>query len=268
MLVLILLLIVGASAAAIAYFVAAGKKRKEKKAELVETVILPVLNEVFDSPSYDAGGHISGDVVRASRMVRGWSRISGSDYICGWHDGLKVQMSDLLLTHTETRTRTNSKGETETYTVTVTDFSGQWVICDFDKQVAAQLTLRAGGFPLSGFLQTLVDGGASVEMDSTVFNDSYRVLTDNPHDAFYILTPPVMERILAANQWAKGCLSLEYQPWGELHLAIGTHRNFFEPLNIWRDMDYAQEYDKTLAELHFIIGLIDQLRLEPSYRSM
>jgi hypothetical protein len=264
--ILTMLLFAGGLIAVFGYFIFAGQKRKERKAELVETVLLPALSEVFDNPYYNENEHISADVVRGSKMVGGWSRISGGDYICGWHNGLMVQMSDLLLSHTEThtRTRTNSEGRTETYTETVTviDFSGQWVICKFDKRVSAQLTLRAAGLPRSGFLRTLFRRASSVEMDNTVFNDMYTVLTDNPHDAFYVLTPHMMERVMAANQRAGGRLSLEYQPWGELHLAIGTGKNFFEPQNIRKSMDYTQEHSKVMNELRFIVDLVNQLRLE------
>jgi hypothetical protein len=269
--VFFMILVIGGMVALVVYFVLAGQKRKEKKEELINAVILPALSEVFENPHYDASGHISRDVVKASGMVGGWSHISGGDYISGLHDGLRVRMSDVVLTHTETRTRTrtNSEGKTETYTetVTVTDFSGQWVVCDFDKRVAAPLTLRAGGLPSSGFLRALAGGSSSVEMDSTEFNSMYTVLTDNPHDAFYILTPHMMERVMEANRRANGRLSLAYLPWGELHLAIGTGKNFFEPQSIWHEMDYAQEYNDVMGELGFILGLIDQLRLdEPANR--
>jgi hypothetical protein len=202
-------------------------------------------------------------------MVSGWSHITGSDYISGQHNGLRLHMSDVTLTHTETRTRTNSKGEQETYTETVTDFCGQWVICDFNKAVAAPLTLRAGGRPSSGFFRALTGSSSSVEMDNAVFNDEYTVLTDNPHDAFYILTPPMMERIMATNEWADGRLSLEFLPQGEVHLAINSGHDFFEPRSIWREMDYERERNEVLQEMYSIISLIDQLRLvDTSNRSV
>jgi hypothetical protein len=263
----IMLFFIGALVAVGVYISVSRRKRAEKKAELVGAVLLPALSQVFADLRYSEAGHISRDVIKASKMVSGWSYIRGSDHISGLHNGLRIQMSDLTLTHTETRTRTNSKGQQETYTVTVTDFCGQWIICDFNKTVAVPLTLRAGGRPRSGFFRALMGSSSNVEMDNTVFNDSYTVLTDNPHDAFYILTPPVMERIMATNQWAGGCLSLEFLPWGEVHLAINSGHDFFEPQSIWREMDYERERNDVLQEIYTIIGLIDQLRLVDSSNS-
>jgi hypothetical protein len=266
-LIMMTFLIFGAGIAAVVYVIPAHRKRQEKKAELRDAVLIPALNQVFDELYYSEDSFISDEVVRASRMVSGWEHIDGNDYISGWYDGFHIHMSDVTLTHAETRTRTDSKGNTETDTVTVTDFRGQWVIVNFDKTPASQLTLRAARLPRSGFFRALAGEELCVEMDSTVFNDCYTVLTDNPHDAFYLLTPHMMERILAANEWAEGHLSIEYLPWGEMHLAINSGHDFFEPHHIWRETDYAQEHNRVLEELRCIFGLIDQLCLGDSSSS-
>ncbi|MDR1082451.1 MAG: DUF3137 domain-containing protein [Coriobacteriales bacterium] len=242
------------------YFSVARKKRKEKKAELVDVVLLPALNQVFSNLHYSANDYIPLQMIMASKMFKGWSTAQGSDYIDGWHNGRHIQMSDVILTHTETESRTNSKGESETYTQIVTDFRGQWVVCDFDKAVTAQLTICAGKCS-PRTIKKLAESSSIAEMDNTVFNEKYTVLTDNPHDAFYILTPHMMEYIMAADQQVRGRLSLEFLPNEKIHIAINSGRDFFEPKKIWREMDYEQERNKVLEEIYSIINMIEQLRL-------
>jgi hypothetical protein len=257
----IMILFIGILVAVTIYSSVSKRKKAKKKARLVDAVLLPALSLVFTDLRYSEIGHISYEVIKASKMVSGRSSISGGNHISGRYNGLHIQMSDITLTHIETRIRMDISGAPQTYTETVTDFRGQWVICDFNKTVASPLILRAGKRKHPGLFRTHAGSSSGIEMDNAIFNDSYTILTNNPHDAFYILTPPVMERIMLTNQGTGGHLSLEFLPQGEVHCAINSGHNFFEPQRIWLKMNYGRERNKILGEVRSITSLIDQLRL-------
>jgi len=64
-------------------------------------------------------------------------------------------------------------------------------------------------------------------MENVAFNEQFNVLTEDPHTAFYILTPQFMEIILSARERAYDkkhmCFTGEH-----LHIAIDTESDFFE----------------------------------------
>jgi hypothetical protein len=99
-------------------------------------------------------------------------------------------------------------------------------------------------------------------MESIEFNEAYTVLMDRPHDAFYILTPQVMERILRANKMLDHCLSLEFLPEGKVYFAIDSGHDFFEPTKIWSETDFAGARDRISDEIRIVTDLIDILELD------
>jgi hypothetical protein len=252
-----LLLVIGL----LVYIVEGGARRKKRKAALVDTAILPALKQLLDDVQYSPQDSISEEVITASDMVRGWTIFRGEDYISGHYNGLWIEMSDIRLQHTVQHSDTDSKGRATTTTEYVTDFRGLWLICDFGKKVGTRLTVRAGKAPRSGFLKPSAESKRIVEMEDVAFNEAYTVLTDDPHYAFYVLTPPMMEHIMATRSRINEDLSLEFNPDGTVHIAIAINYDFFEAKNAWKAIDYDAERARMLHDIRYILGILDQLKI-------
>jgi hypothetical protein len=230
---------------------------KKRKAELIDAVILPVLNELFDKVEYLPDGSIPEKEIDKSFLFDYWTNFHGEDYVAGTYKGLSIRMSDIKLWHKDFSR--NSKAEP--FTGKVIDFHGQWVVCDFGRNLAARVTLRIYEAMYHGlFYKLFEDQPPSIKMENQEFNEMYTVLTDDAIDAYRVLTPHVMEYIIEANNRTGGRLSMEFMPGGILNIALNTDNNYLEPSYLAGKLDYQAERKRIVDEIRFVTGIIDFLK--------
>ncbi|MDR2939975.1 MAG: DUF3137 domain-containing protein [Clostridiales bacterium] len=195
-----------------------GRQMMELKSLMAASVTLPVLREIFEVKAYHPHGNIGADIIRPAGLIHSWESISGSDYFEGSYKGLNVLYSDLYLSHQETSTDSNGKATT----TTVTDFLGQWLVCDFGKELASTVRLveKRGGttFGLSK---------SDIETENVDFNKKFRIIAEDGHTAFYLLTPHFMERLVEADSRANSPSLFCFQG-GKVHIALYSGRDSFE----------------------------------------
>ncbi|MGN1031736.1 MAG: DUF3137 domain-containing protein, partial [Butyricicoccaceae bacterium] len=103
---------------------------------------------------------------------------------------------------------------------------------------------------------------SNVTMDNEQFSKRFCVRADNPQEAYYILTPHMMEYILTIADKSGGTVYLSFLHNGKLHVAVQTGRDFFELGKSNADVEGLRQ--KFLGELHWFTDMIDTLRVEDS----
>lgn len=228
------------------------KASNKMKSGASQNIVRGVLESVFDDVYYDPFGRISDELIKCTDLgLPHFEEIRGSDYVRGKYKGLNIEMSDVKLIEV-TRTHTNN-GYQETRT---TVFEGPWLICDFGKELSADLLL----VERSGLGKKLSRGG--IKTESEEFNKNFRITSDNEHDAFYILTPHMMEYILEMDKKGGGKTHMRFNRYGRVHVAINTGKDSFELKG--SNVDVAQLRARFESELRYLTDLIDELRLEDS----
>lgn len=223
---------------------------KEMKRYVSDNVVRSVINSVFDGVFYDPFGRLSDAVIENTELgFSSFNEISGSDYISGTYNGIGIEMSDVKLVEV-TRVYTKD-GVRETRS---TIFEGPWMICDFGKELTADLLL----VERYGIGKKLAKGG--IKTESEEFNKNFRIESDNEHDAFYILTPHMMEYILQMDEKGAGRTHMRFMRGGKVHIAINSGRNSFELGGT--NVDLAFLKSKFESELRYITDIIDELRLQ------
>ncbi|MCF2679364.1 DUF3137 domain-containing protein [Faecalicatena contorta] len=144
----------------------------------------------------------------------------------------------------------NDEGEINCFTF----FRGQWLICDLGKEFPGEVFISAN--PKKGKPSLERD----VTMDNEEFNDRFCVKTKVPEEAFYILTPHMMEHILEMADKANGWVYMAFLRSGKIHIAVNTDRDIFELGDT--KADYDTLHQKFLDELKWFADMIDALRLE------
>ena len=61
-----------------------------------------------------------------------------------------------------------------------------------------------------------------LETESTAFNEKFGISCDSAHDAFYILTPHMMEYLMTMDQRAGGNIYLRFLKEGKVHVAVNS----------------------------------------------
>ena len=219
------------------------------KEQLSRTVVPQVLSEVFDEVEYDAYRHISPEVIYASGAFPfGFDKASGGDYIKASYRGVGLELCDLMLEEEVRTTSTDSDGNSTSDTSNRIVFVGQWLILDFHKELSADLGVYEG-------LRKRYD---QIETENAEFNKRYGISCDSVHDAFYILTPNMMEHIMDMDRRAGGKIYLRFLREGKIHMAVHSRRDHFEVGNL-NDADLATLKLKFRSEVRYVTELIDAL---------
>lgn len=228
------------------------KNTSTLKKLLGDNVVSSVLGEVFDNVDYNPFGKI--ESIGSEGMVFPFSveKVQGSDHIRATYKGLQIELSDIELTHVEdVYDSENDRWEEKEQKV----FQGQWLICDFGKELSGEVRLSAN--PKKLRKQHKND---SVEMENEAFNKRFLVTAGNAQEAYYVLTPHMMEYILAMADKSGGEVYMAFLRGGKLHIAVQTGRDFFELGRSEANIDSLRQ--KFLGELRWFTDIIDTLRVE------
>lgn len=226
------------------------KHSEALKTALGSNVINDVLGEVFETVEYNPLGKISS--VSSAGMVFPfhYDKLRGSDHIKATYRGLNIELSDIELINAEEITDADGNVDRSEHTV----FRGQWLICDFGKELSGEVHIsgkskKSYGLSING----------NVKMENEQFNKQFFVNAQNPQEAYYILTPHMMEYILSMSEKSGGTVYMSFLRNGRLHVAVQTGRDFFEIGGGKVDIESLRK--KFLEELHWFTSIIDELQL-------
>ena len=225
-----------------------GKSAGVAKKLLSDKVVGVVLKEVLgDAVEYNPWGKINpGSMV----FPFSYNCVDGSDHIKAVYNGLNIELGDVeLIDKTED---TDEEGHTNTRQDTV--FKGQWLTCDFGKELAGQVYVSERSKKDHRSMKS------NVTMDNEQFSKRFCVRADDPQEAYYILTPHMMEYILTMADKSGGTVYLSFLREGKMHVAVQTGRDFFELGKTNTDAETLRR--KFLGELRWFTDVIDTLRAE------
>jgi hypothetical protein len=156
-----------------------GTFKNRKRQAFVEVVEPKVMKAIYgrDAVYYSKSG-FSPDYLKGLDCFP-VTTLYQEDFIKGSYLGVNCAGCDVLCTHTESNGKSSS---------TVTDFSG--AVFSFVLNKTAKVPVKA--CQASDFMK-----GNTIEFESIEFNKVFNVYSQDPETAFYLITPPVMEAMLA-----------------------------------------------------------------------
>ena len=220
------------------------------KKTLGSNVINEVLEEVFETVEYNPFGKISSISSAGMVFPFRYDKLRGSDYIKATYRGLNVELSDVELINAEELIDADGNVDRSENTV----FRGQWLICDFGKELSGEVHISGNSKKSYG-----VSISGNVKMENERFNRQFFVNAQNPQEAYYILTPHMMDYILTMSEKSGGTVYMSFLRDGKLHIAVQTGRDFFELGGSKVNIESLR--NKFLGELHWFTDIIDELRL-------
>ena len=246
---------------------ARGEYRRSFKQVYVQSFLKPFFSDLsFQSYRGIAWADIAGTMIfyskrEALREPRcDWTHhplaICTNDYICAAYKDVRFEESDVRIK----RHRFSHLYETvfQGYTV----FRGQWMIFHFNKRFKGNIMIVQRGFrntKLGGFHLDR-NRFQSLEMESEVFNREFRVYAQNAHTAFYLITPPLIERIQKLAAQSRGKLLFCFSN-HQLHIVIQSQKDIFEPGSPFRRVHDELLTQKIRSEIEAITGIVDELSL-------
>ena len=219
------------------------------KKQLSDSVISVALGTVFENVQYNPEVGVNPKLISETDMGFPEKRIFhifGSDWVKGTYKNIDFEFSDILITK---RGETSPDYGTEPE---ITTFMGTWMICDFKKNLAADVIVSENYLNKNPFRKSIVT-------DNVAFNQRFTVQSDMPEEAFYVLTPHMMEFMMALVKKAMGKVYFHFFKDGRVCIAINSGKNLFE-LDQLSCQDYAAVKQQILNEIQYIVNILDALK--------
>lgn len=185
---------------------------------------------------------------------------SGEDHFRGRLGKTHIEFSEVTAKQ-KNRNDTGS-GQKNDYIIL---FRGLFIVADFNKHFKTHtLVLPDTAERIFGkFGQTLQSisavRGKLVRLENPDFEKEFCVYGEDQVEARYILSPSLMERILAFRRKWKSRMSLSFSD-SKLYIAINMNRNLFET-RIFRSVTDYDFMEENFRFLTLLTGLVDDLNL-------
>ncbi len=237
----------------------ASKSISEYSKQFKEQFVLTSLKEVFDDLVYKPTEGLPRSVIADTEMMRMGDHYSSNDYVSGTYKGIHVTQADVHIE--EEYETTDSDGDTTTHYETL--FKGRWMVFDFNKEFKANVQVAQKGFKNAKrkrFFVKKEEKYKLVSMEDEAFNKGFKVYAQDEHDAFYILTPTMMERIKKVSQGIDGKVIFCFVR-NMLHVGVHNKKDSFEP-KIFKKIDPEKVRAEVTSDIDLITGFVDELSLD------
>ena len=183
--------------------------------EILSHTLIPGILQDCMAPieAYEPDQGISEARIReTSPFVQKWDRCSGNHRIAGTWNSRKTELCNLILEKEDERPQDNDKEKTRYIPV----FNGVWMIIQTDRTRNADLMIIPRNQD-NNYTQNSI-----VEMDNELFNEQFCVQCTDRHEAFYTLTPVMIEKIMETAQKVQGQLWIRMMKDGRVVFAVHT----------------------------------------------
>ncbi|PCJ62858.1 MAG: hypothetical protein COA79_01660 [Planctomycetota bacterium] len=246
---------------AIGYFIL-GHDHKNFKNAYKRQVISKIVRFVEPGLNYRPTAYITRDEYYDSQLyLKNYDRYSGEDLVEGIYGKTRLKFSELKTEYKTTST--DSEGNTRTSWHTI--FDGLFFMADFNKNFSSRVVvLPDTAQKLFGFLgQKLQSWNFSrdelIKLENAEFEESFVVYGNDQIEARYILSPVLMEKIVALKKSVGTDISISFIN-SRINIAIPLNRDLFEPqTNIpVNTFSAVQEFFDDLIDF---VEIVDDLQL-------
>ena len=245
-------------------------ERKDKAIEKLRddyklNYVSGILDSLFPGVYYEPDESIPRQYLADTKMVYLGDRYSGEDYVRARYKNVLFQQSDICIQQRKDKGKNIRGRKTERSTSAYyICFIGRWMIFDFNKNFRSNVQIIQEGFLVPspvGSRRKKESPYDPVTLESDNFNKEFRVYAQNPHDAFYILTPSFMERIQALTAHNKYKMMFCFSS-NKLHIAIHGGGNSFEPDSVLKRFDDERVNEAIWKDIGSITQFVDELSLD------
>lgn len=235
--------------------------RKEYRKAYKDYIVIRGFEEIFTDIKYEPDEGMPRSIIEDTRMMHMGNVYRSNDYLSASYKGVAFQQADVLIQREYESTDSDGNSCTNRETI----FRGRWMVFDFNKEFKSNVQVAQKGFRnniVADFYQK--DGSRyykKIQMESESFNKKFKVYAQSEQEAFYILTPSLMEKIERLGDNNKGKLLLCFIN-NRLHIGLYDNKDSFEAPNCLFKIDEEKEINKTAGDRKIITQFIDELNLD------
>lgn len=227
------------------------------KTDFKKEYVLKSLQNIFTDLKYDPNHGLDRFIIADTNMMDMGDIYHSNDYIEGKYKNINFKQSDVHIEEEVQETDASGNTVTEEYTL----FLGRWMIFDFNKPFKANIEVCQKGFA-NARVNRWGDVGIyhKIVLEDEAFNKKFKVYAQNEHEAFYILTPALMGKIMAVTEKTAGSIIFCFVD-NKLHIGINNYKDSFEP-SIWHKIDEEKILNSISKDIDIITRFVDELSLD------
>ena len=236
----------------VAFLIMQGGMRTKKKMKALykETFVRQMLQEHFQDVYYNWEQGMEQILIKNSGVCRLGNRFYSEDYLNAVYRGIRFQQADVTIQY-----HTSGKNSH-----TTTYFQGRMFCFEYPMKQSLAVQIHSKRFIYAGMPASGVNKKA-LQLESVDFNRDFVVRAAMEHDAFYILTPQMMERIrMLQNKY--GSITMTFDR-GYLMVGLNSRMDSFDA-NLRKPIDYPSERLRMQQDVEVIEELIQILQCIPS----
>lgn len=234
----------------IGVFIAKGTLKRYK--ELYKDLFVKrPLEENFDNLYYDWTSGFSKETVESFQICEMGYGFYSEDLIQASYLGIPFEMSDVLMSY-------SSSGSDDG----VININRRFLVTDLPNKYLNTVQVFSKTYNFMPDFSSAITT-QNVELESVEFNNDFLIRAINPHDAFYLLTPQLMEQIMT---YRKRCKNIALHACGnKIVLALDDlSGDSFDADSHFKKVSYQEESAKINKEINDIKAFISIIKsLDP-----
>lgn len=210
-------------------------------------IISRIVQSLVENGEYDPESGIPEKTFIESDLFRRPDRYHSEDLIKGKIGQTSFGFAEV---HAEEKqVRSNSKGQTQTTWVKI--FKGFMFVADFHKDFSGQTIVCRDSF--------FNFRGNRVKLENPEFERRFDVYSSDQVEARYLLSPSMMERIVALDDKFDQNIVLSFRR-SNILIAIETSRNYFEA-SLWKSVTDTDSLLWEYRAISSLISIVEDLNL-------
>lgn len=231
------------------------KIRRRYKKLYNAVIVRNSLEQYFEVDEFNSDYGVSRGLIESTNMIRTGNNFKSDDFLKGRYKDINFMQSDVLM---EDRASFSEYIKSKP----ITYFKGRWMIFEFNKRFKCDLLIFEKSFMLRKNKFSIFSGNNydKIEFESAQFNENFDCYTNNQTEAFYVLTPHLMESIEEIRQKTNGALLLCFKN-NMLHVGVNCGKWAFEP-PIFSPVDVSRVQGEIDSDIQLITQFVDDLKLD------
>lgn len=249
-----LLLIAVIVAIVLIYKKKVSKYRKEYRSYYKDVFVKKMILQAIPDAVYEPYQGFPKAVISGTALMAMGNVYSSEDYIRGTFNGVSFERADVLI-QDET---TDSEGNTSTTTY----LRGRWMIFESNKTFQGDLQIIQKGFNFAnrrkGFFTKKADRRHVFKTEDESFNKEFQCLCQDEGEAFYLLTPGVMQGLKRLAAAMDGKVMVGFVD-NKMHVAVNSKKDSLEPP--WRTIT-DEDINEVTREINAITSFVVSMNLD------
>ena len=242
---------------ALIFMVITSTKLGRKYRELYKsTMVDRVAREYFQQYEYLPKEGFKKDYLRGLGIMTFGSDYESEDTLKGVYNGVSFRRADVYIADTTTDSEGNSS--------TTVYFRGQWLEIVPNKSFKTDLQIIQKGFGYSNRKKSIFTRKTErrhvLETEDVEFNKRFQCLCQDDSEAFYLLTPALMQAILKLSEVLPYKMMISYVD-NRLHVLVDTHRDSMEPSSP-KNGNFDRQIADLRQDMEIIVSIITGLLVD------